>query len=193
MYYFTLNPNEMKREIKKFDEKIVYNVNNKSIRKFSFEMLYGIGASGSCRLADIARTLKESTKTAYVVDRLSDNLLRINEDEEKIIWNNYRGIVNEYTGKYHETVNSGIITEIEGKRTLKEINHMPAIKQYAEWTGFKTRNLMGDKILTASILKPLGVKTPTGNVTLIRHPMTGNSDYSINVGNCFLQINVTVY
>ena len=30
MYYFTLNPNEMKREIKKFDEKIVYNVNNKS-------------------------------------------------------------------------------------------------------------------------------------------------------------------
>ena len=92
-------------------------------------------------------------------------------------------IVNEYTGKYHETVNSGIITEIEGKRTLKEINHMPAIKQYAEWTGFKTRNLMGDKILTASILKPLGVKTPTGNVTLIRHPMAGNSDYSINVGN----------
>lgn len=92
-------------------------------------------------------------------------------------------LVNEYTGKYHETVNSGIITEIEGKRTLKEINNIPAMKQYAEWTGFKTRNLMGDKILTASILKPLGVKTPTGNVTLIRHPMAGNSDYSINVGN----------
>ena len=92
-------------------------------------------------------------------------------------------LVNEYTGKYHETVNSGIITEIEGKRTLKEINHMQAMKQYAEWTGFKTRNLMGSKMLTASILKPLGVKTPTGNITLIRHPMAGNSDYSINVGN----------
>ena len=92
-------------------------------------------------------------------------------------------IANVYTGKYHETVNSGIITEIEGKRTLKEIDGMPAMKQYAEWTGFKTRNLMGDKILTASILKPLGVKTPTGNVILIRHPMAGNSDYSINVGN----------
>lgn len=92
-------------------------------------------------------------------------------------------LVNEYTGKYHETVNSGIITEIEGKRTLKEINHMQAMKQYAEWTGFKTRNLMGSKMLTASILKPLGVKTPTGNITLIRHPMAGNPDYSINVGN----------
>lgn len=99
MYYFTLNPNEMKREIKKFDEKITCNVKNKSIRKFSFEMLYGIGASGSCRLADIARSLKEPTKTAYIIDRLSDNLLKINEDEEKIIWNNYQGIVNEYIGE----------------------------------------------------------------------------------------------
>ena len=92
-------------------------------------------------------------------------------------------IVNEYTGKYHETVNSGIITKIEGKRTLKQIDGLPAMKQYAEWTGLKTRNLMGDKILTASILKPLGVKTPTGNITLIRHPMQGNADYSINLGN----------
>lgn len=99
MYYFTLNPNEMKREIKKFDEKITCNVKNKSIRKFSFEMLYGIGASGSYRLADIARSLKEPTKTAYIIDRLSDNLLKINEDEEKIIWNNYQGIVNEYIGE----------------------------------------------------------------------------------------------
>ena len=35
----------------------------------------------------------------------------------------------------------------------------------------------------ASILKPIGIKTPTGNITLIRHPMAGNSDYSINLGN----------
>lgn len=99
MNYFTLNPNEIKREIKNFDKKVTYNVNNKSIRKFSFEMLYGIGASGSCRLADIARALKETTKTAYIVDRLSDNLLRINEEEEKTIWNNYREVVNEYFGE----------------------------------------------------------------------------------------------
>lgn len=72
MNYFTLNPNEIKREIKKFDEKVTYNVKNKSIRKFSFEMLYGLGASGSCSLADIARSLKEPTKTAYAIDRLSD-------------------------------------------------------------------------------------------------------------------------
>ena len=92
-------------------------------------------------------------------------------------------IVNEYTGKYHETVNSGVITKIKGKRNLQEIDGIPAMKKYAEWAGFKTRELMGDKILTASILKPIGVKTPTGNITLIRHPMEGNADYSINLGN----------
>ena len=102
-----------------------------------------------------------------------------------------KSIVNEFTGKYHETVNSGVITEIEGKRTLKEIDNVPAMKKYAEWTGLKTRNLMGGKMLIASILKPLGVKTPTGNITLIRHPMAGNSDYSINVGND-LSINTAV-
>ena len=100
-------------------------------------------------------------------------------------------IMNEYTGKYHETANSGVITKIEGKRTLKEIDGIPAMKKYAEWTGFKTRELMGDKILTASILKPMGVKTPTGNVTLIRHPMAGNADYSINLGND-LSVNTAV-
>lgn len=100
-------------------------------------------------------------------------------------------IVNEYTGKYHETVNSGVITKIEGKRTLTEINGIPAMKKYAEWADFKTRELMGDKILTKSILKPIGVKTPTGNITLIRHPMKGNSDYSINVGND-LSVNTAV-
>lgn len=92
-------------------------------------------------------------------------------------------IENEYTGKYHETINSGVITELVGKRTLKQINGIPAMKQYAEWTGKKTKDLMGNKILKESILKPLGVKTPTGNVTLIRHPMNGNEDYSINIGN----------
>lgn len=92
-------------------------------------------------------------------------------------------LVNEYTGRYHETVNTGVITKIKGKRTLEEIDNIPAMKKYSEWTGIKTRELMGDKILTASILKPIGVKTPTGNITLIRHPMAGNSDYSINLGN----------
>lgn len=100
-------------------------------------------------------------------------------------------IENEYTGKYHETINSGVITEVEGKRILKQINGIPAMKQYAEWTGKKTKELMGSKILTESILKPLGVKTPTGNITLIRHPMSGNKDYSISLGND-LSVNTAV-
>ncbi len=35
---------------------------------------------------------------------------------------------NVYTGAYHETINSGIITKISGKRTLVEIDGEPAVK-----------------------------------------------------------------
>ena len=35
---------------------------------------------------------------------------------------------NVYTGEYHETTNSGVITKIKGNRTLVEIDGVPAIK-----------------------------------------------------------------
>lgn len=37
-------------------------------------------------------------------------------------------MANVYTGAYHETTNSGVITKIEGKRTLVEIDGVPAMK-----------------------------------------------------------------
>ena len=89
---------------------------------------------------------------------------------------------NLYTGAYHETENAGIITKVEGRRTLVEIDHEPALKKYALWTGQNVNDIMGGNLLTATITAPLGVKDPIGKVTAIRHPMAGNDDYSMNIG-----------
>ena len=89
---------------------------------------------------------------------------------------------NLYTGAYHETDNVGVITKINGDRTLVEIDHEPALKKYAEWTGKDVETLKGNNLLTETICAPLGVKDPIGKVTAVRHPMFGNDDYSMNIG-----------
>lgn len=88
-----------------------------------------------------------------------------------------------YTGAYHESKNVGIITKIDGDRKLVEIDGVPALKKYAEWTKKDPEKLMGMDLLVASITAPLGVKDQIGDLIAIRHPMGGNKDYSINVGN----------
>ena len=89
---------------------------------------------------------------------------------------------NLYTGAYHETNNVGIITKVRDERTLVEIDHEPALKKYAEWTGKSVESLMGNNLLTETICAPLGVKDPIGKVTAVRHPMFGNDDLSMNIG-----------
>lgn len=91
-------------------------------------------------------------------------------------------IKNEFTGEYHETVNSGVITKINGNRTLVEIDGIPAIKKYSAWTGKKIKDLEGSNLLVSTITAPLGVKDRLGDLIAIRHPMYGNEDGSINIG-----------
>lgn len=90
---------------------------------------------------------------------------------------------NMYTGAFEETKNVGVITKIEGKRQLMEIDGVPAIKKYAEWTNQNPDDLMGMNLLSKTVTAPLGVKDPIGSVTAVRHPMVGNPDYSMNIGN----------
>ncbi len=90
---------------------------------------------------------------------------------------------NLYTGAYRETKDMGIITKIEGKRKLVEIDGVPALRKYAEWTGADPESLKGMALLVAAITSPLGVKDRLGDLTAIRHPMNGNDDYSMNIGN----------
>ena len=91
-------------------------------------------------------------------------------------------MTNVYTGAYHETTNSGIITKVEGKRTLVEIDGVPATKKYASWTGAKAKDLQENNLLVTTITAPLGVKDPLGDLIAIRHPMYGNADGSMNIG-----------
>lgn len=89
---------------------------------------------------------------------------------------------NVYTGVYEETENVGIITKLNGIRCLAEIDGVPAVEKYAEWTGKNVDDLMGSNLLTETIFDPLGVKDPIGNVTAVRHPMFANDDLSMNIG-----------
>ena len=91
--------------------------------------------------------------------------------------------ITEYSGCYHETKDVGIITKVRDKRCLLEINGKPALKQYAEWRGMSTDELQGANLLAATVTSPLGVKDVLGNVTAVRHPMAGNEDLSMNIGN----------
>ena len=90
---------------------------------------------------------------------------------------------NEFTGAYHETEDVGIITKIVGDRTLAEIDGVPALQKYADWTGVDVESLRGGALLVATITSPLGVKDPLGDLVAIRHPMNGNADDSMAVGN----------
>lgn len=93
-----------------------------------------------------------------------------------------KDIKNVFTGAYNETDNVGIVTKVEDDRRIVEIDHVPALKKYAEWTGMNPDELMGQNLLVASIPYALGVKSIQGDLTAVRHPMVGNPDYSFNVG-----------
>ena len=99
-------------------------------------------------------------------------------------------IVTTYTGGYRETNNIGLITEVKESRTLVSIDGISALRKYSNWTNISPSNLKGKKLLEASTTKPLGIKDPLGNLTVIRHPMFGNdmgtkttTDDTITLGN----------
>ena len=88
-----------------------------------------------------------------------------------------------YTGEYRETGKAAIITKVEGTRKIVEIDGVPALDRYATWLGVKPEELSGLALLGASICHPLGEKDRLGDLVAIRHPMVGNPDHTITVGN----------
>ncbi len=73
MVNFTSNTYQMKREIINFSNKISRNL-SKPEKKFTADITYGMLASGSCLLTDVADQLHEPSKKINVVDRLSRHL-----------------------------------------------------------------------------------------------------------------------
>lgn len=99
-------------------------------------------------------------------------------------------MVTSFTGAYKETKNIGLITEVKDRRTLVSIDGVSALKKYAHWCNVSPASLKGNNLLKESVLKPLGIKDPLGNLTVIRHPMFGNDngtrtveDDTITLGN----------
>lgn len=107
-------------------------------------------------------------------------------------------ITNLFTGAYRETDDFGVITKVHGNRTLVEIDGTPAIKKYAEWRNLDMEAVTGSNLLATTITSPIGVKDRLGDLTAIRHPMNGNSDYSMSIGNnisektCVIRMEATV-
>jgi hypothetical protein len=91
-------------------------------------------------------------------------------------------LTNVFTGAYEETANVGVITKLNGDRVLAEIDGVPALEKYAQWTGQSAADLKGGNLLVATITAPLGVKDRLGDLIAIRHPMNGNDDLSMNIG-----------
>jgi hypothetical protein len=100
---------------------------------------------------------------------------------------------NKYTGAYGESKKSGVITKVNGKRCLAEIDGVPAIKKYAEWSGKDVEKLKGGNLLVETICNPLGVKDRLGDLVAIRHPMFGNDDLSMNIGSDLSENTAAIY
>lgn len=92
-------------------------------------------------------------------------------------------VTNKFTGAYRETTDVGVITKVNGNRTLVEIDGVPALEKYAAWRKMDAGDLKGGNLLVATITSPLGVKDRLGDLVAIRHPMNGNDDMSMAIGN----------
>ena len=78
-------------------------------------------------------------------------------------------MTNLFTGAYRETNDFGVITKMDGNRTLVEIDGVPATKKYAEWRGVEMEAVTGANLLVTAITSPLGVKDRLGDLIAIRH------------------------
>lgn len=92
-------------------------------------------------------------------------------------------MTNKFTGAYAETKDIGVITKVKDHRVLMEIDGVPALQKYADWRGMDVETLKGGALLAETIVSPLGVKDRLGDLVAIRHPMNGNDDLSMNIGN----------
>lgn len=90
---------------------------------------------------------------------------------------------NLFTGAYRETNDFGVITKVSGDRTLMEIDGVPACDKFAQWLGCKKEAVQGANLLVTCVNSPLGVKDRLGDLIAIRHPMNGNPDGSMAIGN----------
>ncbi len=96
---------------------------------------------------------------------------------------NKKGINAVYEVPYKDSDISGVITSINDDRTIAEIDNVPALVKYSEWTGFPIEDIKGINALDASIVYPFSVKDPINSITLVRQPVFSKDDNTVIMSN----------
>lgn len=96
---------------------------------------------------------------------------------------NKKGINSVYESTFAETGKCGVITKVIDERTIAEIDNEPSLKAYSDWTGYDINIIKGINLLDAAVEYPFGTKDPIDSVTLIRQPIFGNEDQTIEMSN----------
>lgn len=158
--------NNMKEKSIKFSKKISKGIDNKKRRDFVSEMVYGLLASSSCYLSNIARSLKEEITLKATEKRLSRNLDEFNNGKEytstyedvrnKILLDNY---VEEVRNKIDENTVFCFDPGDIGKKYAEKLENIDTIKdgstgEYIQ--GYNTIEVVG---LTKNEKQPIPVYT----------------------------------
>lgn len=95
MNNYTQNTYEIKRDIINFSKKVTCNLDKVST-KFVMDMQYGISKSKSCLISEISRSLNENINLKNTIERLCDNLVRLDNNRISTIKDNYIEEIKKY-------------------------------------------------------------------------------------------------
>ena len=116
--------NQMKEKITNFSIKISEGLSRPN-SKFVLDMSYGLISSSSSFLSEIARSLKENITLKKVIERLSNRLANFDEDNRKLVWDNY---INSVKEKIDEDTVFCFDPGDLGKKHSKKLENLDLIK-----------------------------------------------------------------
>ena len=121
MTNYTTETYQMKRGILNFTKKISDGTRKPTI-KLTQDIIYGISRSKNCLLSEIARNLKEDIKLINTIDRLSNRLSHIENDEiEKMKDNYYDEVMKFLPSEYVVVLNDNTDLNKEYSKKLEDL------------------------------------------------------------------------
>ena len=150
--YSTTNSN-LKRGICNYSKKICKGLNRPEM-KFVCDMTYGMLASGSSMLSEIARNLNEKIPLIKTVNRLSRNLQELSDDECSAVLENYlKAIKPRYNNQSVIVIDGSDITKPASKK-LEALCRVRDGSTGEIATGYHT---IGAAVLSSENKLPFGV------------------------------------
>ena len=124
--------------------------------KFITNMLYGLCASSSAFLSNIARTLNENITLKKVIERLSNHLADFSSEDRKLIWDNY---IDSIKDKIDENTIFCCDPGDLGKRYSKKLEGLDIIKDGSTGDFIPGYKMMEIVALTKKEKLPIPVST----------------------------------